>query len=400
MQNISIVTVEDYSVQKKIEKVAEKLRNQYSLKKTEVKSKRIHRSKNHKIFSVCFDVVSIFLVVVCAFMCFSIINSMMQKTPPTYLGYSIMRVSSGSMKASGFEIGDYIAIKAVDEKTLKIGDKIAFYQFSESYQDFHKDNCSLINNQQIEDLKYDNSPKTFFGLQENDLVKAASSGAKLVFHEIVKVVEDDQGNRWFQTKGTSNTNVDKPFICESMVVGIYKDDDYANFIASMVGRISSSSISIFLLVLIPVILIAGSIVKECSRDFNIAKIENDIVRGKRKLTDKICIENNIGPNLSKKEKLKVLAQATEKEKLVYLNLLWPKEKPEHIQKYYLRRSAKTKEYRDKFLLHKRCEKKFAMGEDMNSIASYYLKEKNKIEKNQVKVNKKLKKTINSNTKKS
>ena len=48
------------------------------------------------------------------------------------------------MTKSGFYIGDNIVVRAVDTKTLKVGDKIAFYVYAASYRTFNVKNCEKI----------------------------------------------------------------------------------------------------------------------------------------------------------------------------------------------------------------------------------------------------------------
>ncbi len=382
--------LEDNAIQKKIEKTSKQLQEQYSLKQKPINEKKFKKSKKQKVFSIIYDCLSVLFILICSFVCFSVINSKVKNTPPCIANCSVVRISSSSMVASGFEVGDYIAIQKVNTKTLNVGDKIAFYTYPASYQSFNINICTLVDSEDIAPLEYTSSITSFLGIQPSSLVSAGRSGSQVVFHEVYRVLEDDDGNRWFQTKGTSNKTEDNWFIAENMIVGAYQDNSFANSIAYMLGIIANSSFLLLLIIAVPIALIIFSLVKDYSKDLKIAIIENEIVRGKRKLNDPFCVEHKIGSNLSEKEKYKVLAQASEDEKIEYINLLWLGKKPTNIQKHYLRRRMKLREYEEKLKLHNTCEEMLANTQDIKKITTYYLKEKAKIEKKQVEINRRLK----------
>lgn len=377
---------------KKLEKTAKQLEIQYATpcSNDKKRAKKIQKTKKQKIASAIFDVFCVILVVFCGLTCFSVINSKLAGTPSTVAGYSIMKVVSGSMRASGFEIGSNIAVHSVNVKTLDVGDKIAFYVVASTYSQVDLAEAKgfvAVNSANISDVQYTNSFAKFFGLHDQTIISAGKSGARLVFHQIAKVYEDNSGMRWFQTVGTSNgdknvqnkANWDNWFVRGDLVVGAYTNTPFSNFLASVVGVISSSTLALFWALLIPLILIAIAIFKENVNDLRIAMYENEIVSGKRKLNDPFCVKNKIGSNLSEKEKYKVLAQASDDEKIEYINLLWLGKKPVNIQKHYFRRRLKLSEYSKKTKLHEECAERYRNGEDITEIAKYYTAQKAAIE---------------------
>ncbi len=290
------------------------------------------KTKTQKVFSVIYNVFSILFIMVCSFLCFSVIISRIVKTPPCIAGVSVVRISSGSMEESGFEVGKYIAIKQVNTKTLNVGDEIAFFTYSESIRSFDLDTCSLVKPESIGELEFKSSFLSFIGVPKSEHIQAGKAGSQVVFHEIVRVLEDDNGDRWFQTKGTSNQYEDSWFIAENMVVGAYSEGPFANGLAKFLGTITNSSVLLIIIIAIPICLLMLLVLKDIIKSLKIAIIENQIVEGKKKITDEYCVERKIGSNLSDKEKYKVLEYATEDEKVTYINLLWLDKKPDDIQK--------------------------------------------------------------------
>ena len=131
-----IYSHEDDSVQKKLTKKAVKLQKKY-YKRRKIDEKYIRKkSLAKRIVSLVFDVALIGIALVCGLVCFCNISSRMQNLPPSIGGYMAMQIVSGSMRKSGFEIGDSVMIQSVDTDTLEVGDKIAFYVYTPSYQKF------------------------------------------------------------------------------------------------------------------------------------------------------------------------------------------------------------------------------------------------------------------------
>ena len=189
---------------------------------------------------------------------FSNIVCRFQKVNPSFAGYSQFKISSKSMVASGFYVGDNIMVRSVDETTLSVGDKIAFYVYPQSYNKFKMKNCEVVKEES--ELVYDVSFKEFFGVQNTEIKNAAKANSRMVFHEIVKVYQDTEtGKKWYQTKGTSNNLVDSWFVEDTMVIGIYDDSETSVFLASLFTKLSSSQ-GLIGLIIIPVILL-GLMVK-------------------------------------------------------------------------------------------------------------------------------------------
>lgn len=395
---LNIYVHEDDSVHKKLTKKAIKLQKQY-YKRRKINEKYFKmKSPLKKTISIFFDIVCVVVAMLCGLVCFCNISSRMQNLPPSIGGYMAMQIVSGSMRASGFEIGDSVMIKSVDTDTLKTGDKIAFYVFPPSYQNFSEYNSRKLSDDEIGDLEYSVSIKSFLGIQNAEIQEAAKYNSRRVFHEIIAVYEDAEGVRWFKTKGTSNVSKDSWVIKETMVIGAYNDTKTAQFMSGVIDSMTSS-VGTIIVLMIPLVIIAMFIVGLCLRDVHISMLENEIVEEKRKLTDEICVRNKVGYQMSNKTKYKVLATAAPEEKLTYIGLLWKDGKePNALKKYYLRKRMLIKPLEEKNALHRECEKLFEEGENPKNIAKYYQAESERIEKKYDNLKAKIKKIHEINEK--
>lgn len=377
---ISIVVHEDKSVKKKLEKTAKRLKKNYETKR-QINEKRLVRSKSPwvKALTIVFDVFSAIMVVCSGMIVFSNINCRLQRVNPSFAGYSQFKISSPSMVASGFNVGDNIVVRSVDATSLNVGDKIAFYVYSDSYKQFNINTCKSVT--KTNNTKYDVSFSKFFGVQSKEIESAAKAGSRLVFHHIHAIYEDvSTGKRWFQTKGSSNTLVDSWYVEDSMIVGIYDDSTGAVFVSNILSKLSSSK-ALIGLVIVTIILMGLVIVLEFVKDVELAKLELDIVQEKRKLTDPICVKNEIGYHMSEKTKYKVLAQATDDQKVEYVSLLWRDgSAPNAIKKYCIRKQILLASLGKELEIHRKCDQMFKDGVPDKQIAKFYYTEKQKIEK--------------------
>lgn len=387
---LNVYTNEDDSVQKKLTKRAIKLQKKY-YKRRKIKEKFIvKKSPLRKAISIVVDTACVLVAVLCGLVCFCNISCRFQNLPPSVGGYMAMQIVSGSMRASGFEIGDSVMVRAVDTDTLKEGDMIAFYVYTPSYQNFKSYTATKLDSSQIDDLKYKVSIQNILGIYNNDIQEAAKANSRRVFHQIIGVYEDSDGVRWFQTKGTSNATRDGWYVKETMVIGAYTNTNVASAMSVVISTMTSS-VGTIVVLMIPLVIIAFFVVGLCLKDVYISMLENEIVEEKRKLTDDICVKNGIGFQMSNKTKYKVLATAGADEKLTYIGLLWKDGKePEAIKKYYIRKRMLIQPLEEKNALNRECEKLFEAGENPREIAKYYEQGCERIDKKYQTVKSKLK----------
>ena len=399
---VNVKVKEDNSVRRAIEETAKKLQGKYA-KKRKINEKLLYkRSKWLSALTIALNVLCVIIVLCSAIVFFSIVNCKAQGVAPSFAGYTSMRISSPSMEASGFMEGDTVMARRVDTKTLKVGDVIAYYLYDDITVNDGEALTSLTAESENYETKYSLSFAGFFGGQSGEIKKAARSGALIFFHEIVDVRVDDNGTRWFRTWGTSNLNKmadpDNPeatipdpespiydgwYVSEDMVIGIYDNSGSANFFAGVIGAFDDSS-AIVLLLLIPLVIIGVIIILEFLKDIQIYKLQLDVIEEKRKITDPICVKNQIGFKMDNKSKYKVLAQASDEDKNEYISLLWRDGTvPRSIKKYCLRKKMYLKPVERLLEVNRECEARLKKGEDPLLVAEYYTKEKEKLQKEQL-----------------
>ena len=180
-------------------------------KRVPVKDTFTKRAKKvFHVFDKVFDYLLIPLLILCIFFASSLIITKKTKGIPMIAGYSLIKISSGSMRDYGFEIGDFAMIKqqkSIDD--YKVGDYIAFFE------------C------------VDSNVQNHFQANESGLEPTKDPRAsRIIFHEIMSIVTDNSGKKWFITKGANNKYNDPFAIYEDYVIGKYQEKlaGLANFI--------------------------------------------------------------------------------------------------------------------------------------------------------------------------
>ena len=383
MQNyVNVVVKEDDSVQRKLQKTADKLHSKYN-KKRKINEKYLLKKKTgwRRVVSIISNVI---LTILCVFCCMLVVSSILfriNKLTPSFAGYSFMRISSGSMVKSGFNIGDNIVVKSVDVDTLQVGDFIAFYVYQPDYSRFDDVNAKVITVEQTEH-KSGLTLSKFFGIPNDTIKSAAKANSRLVFHSIVTVYEDENGERWFKTRGTSNPANDYYEVSERVIVGLHDDSGFANLVSWGLKALTNNMTIIFLLA-IPVAFLGFSLVMDALKKVQLAKLELDCVEEKRFITDEICVKNDVGFNMDKKTKYKILAQAPPHKREEYVALLWRDgSAPASIRKYVIRKNFMLKPNEHMLEVNRKCEQMFKDGENPIKIAKYYSAEKEKVANDQ------------------
>ena len=172
------------------------------------------------VFDKVFDYLLIPLLILCIFFASSLIITKKTKGIPMIAGYSLIKISSGSMRDYGFEIGDFAMIK--QQKSIdgyKVGDYIAFFE------------C------------VDSNVQNHFQANESGLEPTKDPRAsRIIFHEIMSIVTDNNGKKWFITKGVNNKYNDVHPIYQDYVIGKYKENlkglaKFIKFLLSIKGAL-------------------------------------------------------------------------------------------------------------------------------------------------------------------
>ena len=137
--------------------------------------KKLTDCKGYKIYKKLRGIfLTLFLIVAVGILIFTMIARLSGHTP-TFFGYSVFRVSTGSMRPA-YEIGDVIIVKECDPKELKAGDV-----------------C------------------TYNGVTGN-------FAGKIVTHRVIEAVFEEDGEYYIRTKGDANPTED-PKINIKNVIG-------------------------------------------------------------------------------------------------------------------------------------------------------------------------------------
>jgi len=168
--------------------------------------KAVIKSVLSKVLNVVF--VLIFLFGTAAFV---IAVSTRGGSVPNILGFSFLRVTTGSM-APQYSVGDILETKRVEADTLKVGDVISFYS---------------------EDPEIEGIPNT---------------------HRIVEIITERDGSHSFVTKGDANPERDKYKVHEDRIIGRVERKIVG--LNRIIGFFQSDS-KFFIFILVPVIVIAA-----------------------------------------------------------------------------------------------------------------------------------------------
>lgn len=141
--------------------------------KTAPKTKLSER-KGYQIYKKIRSIILTLIILLALIVMVFVMIARISGNTPSFFGYSVFRVSSGSMKPA-YEVGDVIIVKEVDPMTLKVGDV-----------------CT-----------YNGTKGDFAG--------------KIVTHRVIKEPYNDGGKYYIQTKGDANPLEDSPVSVNDVV---------------------------------------------------------------------------------------------------------------------------------------------------------------------------------------
>lgn len=190
----------------------------------EAKKKTKEKLTAKRIVNLILDVVVFPILIFSSIFSLSLVITKKTKGVPMVFGYAMITVVSGSMQDAGFNVGDSAFIRQVAASELELGDYIAFFDYVDPD---HPTPATVANGK-----KPTSSPKK----------------DRIVFHEIVEIQVDANGDCWFRTKGTNNAATDYNIIYQDYVIGRYVEDGNA-----LVGfmKFIHSSAGIIVLVAVP-----------------------------------------------------------------------------------------------------------------------------------------------------
>lgn len=135
--------------------------------------------KKPGIFSKIFTIMSYILMAILVVIIVMTLIAKFNNKVPSVLGYSVLRISSGSMETT-LPTGSYIVVKKTDPKDVKVGDIITFYS---------------------DDPTIHGMPNT---------------------HRVIGIKTGEDGKLIFQTKGDNNLIEDKYPPSEDALIGVFQ----------------------------------------------------------------------------------------------------------------------------------------------------------------------------------
>jgi len=338
-----------------------------------MKKKRKNRDltparKFYKIVSKIIDICMIPVMLLAIFCCFTMFNAKRQNLVPNVLGYSLIVPVSGSMRASGFEPGRTVLVRTANPKGLEVGDIIAYYKYIETGRQINPSKYAVYTapegTNKIASLDFN----ALIGNRNAEMVKAGGNQTPIIFHQIVEIRQDSAGNLWFKTKGTSNPTADSWWVRDVYIVGVYEEvSPILHNIFTFVG----SANGIIWLVVIPIAIIMFMLALEFIDNWDRYETEQKLIKGEIYLTDKMCVNKKIGYDMTKQNKLILLARAPDDYKQTYIHLMWKEgEIPKGIVKHYKKQNWSKRETEKLEEIRKQAEEAYKTKKSKKAITEY------------------------------
>ena len=162
---------------------------------------------------------------------------------------------------------------------------ISFYYYNDKYDArFYKAPIDDFDN-----LPYDDSDEIDYSMRKNRR-DAEKAKARVYFHEIVEVYINEEGIRFFKTKGTSNNSADLNLTREDFVVGKYMNTPVW---LREVFKFFSSSIGMVILVIIPLTILIAMQMLSLLEQISALMLEKKVLQRKVDYDCEECMSSNI-----------------------------------------------------------------------------------------------------------
>lgn len=232
-------------------------------------------------------------------------------------GYSIAVIQSGSMMPD-FEIGEKVIIKSCNTDNLRKNDIIVFYKFIDTcdYGIHFEEITETV--ETYEEPVLDEVPNIFAQRTSVNTVKGFSD-VKLVFHRIVAIWVDDYGVRFFETMGDKNYPSSDGKMREDYVAGQYVEISET---AKSVLNFVSSPTGLFVIVLIPIAILAILQIKYFSTEMFGVVLAKRLIKRKIRYDDKDLKDIDVSGFLSEPEKIYLYDIVPKIDKENVKKLLW------------------------------------------------------------------------------
>ena len=303
------------------------------------KQKKVKKQKTlYAIFGYIVDIVIYPVILLSFFSSFFMLISKSENQVPPIFGTSFVRVLSGSMKKSDFQINDVVIVKETKATELRVGDIIAFYNYNDNADNLEMlslyngttygtnsedvtnnisglekdENGNYIYNQELYNtVKNTATGETFARPSNNGTVeklenpnrvskdKIIDSGAKVYFHMIVNIYVDQSGTLFFETRGTSNGSSDDHYTREDLVVGKYTNTP--RFVRDVV-KFCASTQGMLLIVVLPLSIIVLLEMLSVLEQINNILLEKKVIKREIPFNTKETQKANVGIEMREHDK--------------------------------------------------------------------------------------------------
>lgn len=277
-----------------------------------------------KVLGIITDILLIPVIILSLFTSFVMLNAKSENKVVSILGYSVVKILSGSMVDAGYEIGDFTMIKKVNTDNLRIGDDIAFYRFFDS-NDPSESRLTLI--EDFNNLPEITSDKSVVGKTTQE--DAISRKASIIFHRIEAVYMADDGTRFFKTKGVSNDDPDPFLIRDEFVVG--KNVINSHFLMDALG-FCSTSMGMIVLVIVPLSILIFFQLMEIFDMVIAISLEKKVLSLIVPFNDEEVVTMNIAKDMDEFDKIYFYDITSKKKKSEVQEFLWGQLKSEKASK--------------------------------------------------------------------
>lgn len=294
------------------------------------KFKKDDYKKHYNLYSICGiigDILFYPIIIITLICVFAIFAEKDKHKVPSFLGFSMVSISSGSMTKAGFNKDDVVFLRKVSPDGLRAGDIISFYYASSGVS---KGSLTKIQTYNIGSHKvtYEFDSKTFSELRGKErtmklkTIDQVSKYTDIYFHRIIGVYMAQDGSIFYETEGDTNyytTGPDSLLIAESLVVGKYM---YTPEFLRGIFQFVQTSTGMLLVIVLPLgilmLFMLFSIIEQISK----INLENKVLRREIRYDDPESIKANIGIDMEPSDKAKFFATSEEEERNGVANFLW------------------------------------------------------------------------------
>lgn len=259
-----------------------------------MKQKKVEVKKNFYYYmGKIADILLYPVLIVALVSSFAMFSANRENRVSTLFGHGIVTILSGSMEKSGFYKGDKAIIRVVDTDTLRPttenreGDIIAFYYDYDPYDDGTLFEKNIITD--FDNLPFEDSDKIDY-THRKTLKDVQEAKKRVYFHQIIRVYINEEGIRFFQTKGSSNGSADTYLIREDFVVGKYIETP--KFVNDIISFCTKSS-GMIVLVILPLSVLICLQMLSLLEQTNAIILERKAVEKRIRYDSEECINSNI-----------------------------------------------------------------------------------------------------------